>query len=104
MVYIGRTDHFDVFSDVIGFGPFGGSVVTWLAKARAEQEGPINGLGETEMLFLHFSDIHFKMADVGEADDPNLALRSDIIRDVRRMREEIGRPADAILLTGDNRI
>jgi hypothetical protein len=76
-------------------------MVIWLAKARAEQEGPINGLGETEMLFLHFSDIHFKMADVGEPDDPNLALRSDIIRDVRRMREEIGRPADAILLTGD---
>ncbi|MDB5555347.1 MAG: calcineurin-like phosphoesterase protein [Rhizobium sp.] len=53
------------------------------------------------MLFLHFSDIHFKKAEVGQPDDPNLALRSDIIRDVRRMRREIGRPANGILLTGD---
>jgi hypothetical protein len=53
------------------------------------------------MLFLHLSDIHFKKNEVGEPDDPNLALRSDIIRDVRRIRKEIGRPADGILLTGD---
>lgn len=53
------------------------------------------------MLFLHLSDIHFKKTEVGQPDDPNLALRSDIIRDVRRMRNEIGRPADGILLTGD---
>jgi hypothetical protein len=53
------------------------------------------------MLFLHFSDIHFKKTEVGQPDDPNLALRSDIIMDVRRMRNEIGRPADVILLTGD---
>ena len=44
------------------------------------------------MLFLHLSDIHFKKVEVGQPDDPNLALRSDIIRDVRRMRKEIGRP------------
>src|SRR5437762_5013838 len=53
------------------------------------------------MLFLHLSDIHFKMTEVGQPDDPNLALRSDIIRDVRRMRNEIGRRADGVLLTGD---
>ncbi len=53
------------------------------------------------MLFLHLSDIHFKKAEVGRPDDPNLALRSDIIRDVRRMRKEIGRRADGVLLTGD---
>lgn len=53
------------------------------------------------MLFLHLSDIHFKKNEVGQPDDPNLALRSDIIRDVRRMRAEIGRAADSILLTGD---
>ncbi len=53
------------------------------------------------MLFLHLSDIHFKKTEVGQPDDPNLALRSDIIRDVQRMRQEIGRSADGILLTGD---
>jgi Calcineurin-like phosphoesterase len=53
------------------------------------------------MLFLHFSDIHFKRTEVGEPDDPNRALRSDIIRDVRRMRQSIGRAVDGILLTGD---
>jgi 3',5'-cyclic AMP phosphodiesterase CpdA len=53
------------------------------------------------MLFLHFSDIHFKRTEVGEPDDPNKALRSDIIKDVKRMRQSIGRAADGILLTGD---
>lgn len=53
------------------------------------------------MLFVHLSDIHFRKTEVGQPDDPNLALRSDIVRDVRRMRKEIGRPADGILLTGD---
>ena len=53
------------------------------------------------MLFLHLSDIHFRKTEVGQPDDPNLALRSDIIGDVRRMRKEIGRSADGILLTGD---
>ena len=53
------------------------------------------------MLFLHLSDIHFKRTDIGEPDDPNKALRSDIIKDVKRMRQVIGRAADGILLTGD---
>ncbi len=53
------------------------------------------------MLSLHFSDIHFRKTEVGEPDDPNLALRSDIIKDVKRMRAEIGRPIDGIWLTGD---
>jgi 3',5'-cyclic AMP phosphodiesterase CpdA len=53
------------------------------------------------MLFLHFSDIHFRRTEVGEPDDPNKALRSDIIKDVKRMRQSIGRAADGILLTGD---
>ena len=53
------------------------------------------------MLFLHLSDIHFRKIDIGQPDDPNLALRSDIIRDVRRMRKEISRRADGIMLTGD---
>ncbi|QOF72504.1 metallophosphoesterase [Aminobacter sp. SR38] len=53
------------------------------------------------MLLLHLSDIHFKKTEIGEPDDPNLALRSDIIKDVKRMREKIGKPSDGILLTGD---
>lgn len=53
------------------------------------------------MLFLHFSDIHFRKTEVGQPDDPNKALRSDIIKDVKRMRAEIGKPADGIWLTGD---
>lgn len=53
------------------------------------------------MLFLHISDIHFKKVEVGQPDDPNLALRNDMIRDVKAMRERIGRPADGVLLSGD---
>jgi predicted phosphodiesterase len=53
------------------------------------------------MLFLHLSDIHFKRTEIGEPDDPNRALRSDIINDVKRVGKEFGRPADGIWLTGD---
>jgi len=53
------------------------------------------------MLLLHFSDIHFKHSEVGQPDDPNRALRNDMVRDVKKMREEIGRTANGILLTGD---
>jgi predicted phosphodiesterase len=53
------------------------------------------------MLLLHISDIHFKKTEVGEPDDPNRALRNDMIGDVKKMRAEIGRPADGILLSGD---
>jgi 3',5'-cyclic AMP phosphodiesterase CpdA len=54
-----------------------------------------------EVLLLHISDIHFRAAEAGQPDDPNLALRNDLIEDVKKMRAEIGRPADGILLTGD---
>lgn len=53
------------------------------------------------MLFVHLSDIHFRKTEVGGPDDPNLALRSDIVEDVKHMRKEIGKPADGIWLTGD---
>lgn len=53
------------------------------------------------MLLLHISDIHFKETDVGQPDDPNRALRNDMIQDVKRMRAQIGKPADGILLSGD---
>lgn len=53
------------------------------------------------MLFVHLSDIHFKAKEVDRPDDPNAALRDDIVEDVKHMRQEIGRPADAILISGD---
>lgn len=53
------------------------------------------------MLFLHISDIHFKRKEVGQPDDPNLALRNDMIQDVKATRQKIGRAADGILISGD---
>ncbi|MGR3481670.1 metallophosphoesterase [Salipiger marinus] len=53
------------------------------------------------MLFLHLSDIHFRSKEVSRDDDPNGALRNDIVDDVRKMRAKIGRPADAVLISGD---
>jgi calcineurin-like phosphoesterase family protein len=53
------------------------------------------------MLLLHISDIHFRHGEVGAPDDPNKALRNDMVRDVRYMRDKIGRTADLILLSGD---
>lgn len=53
------------------------------------------------MLFLHLSDIHFRSKEVSRDDDPNGALRDDIIDDVKKMRTKIGRPADAVLISGD---
>lgn len=53
------------------------------------------------MIFLHLSDIHFRSKEFSRDDDPNGALRDDIIDDVKRMRAKIGRPADAILISGD---
>lgn len=53
------------------------------------------------MLFLHLSDIHFRSKEVSRDDDPNGALRDDIVDDVKKMQAKIGRPADAILISGD---
>src|ERR1700733_1352293 len=53
------------------------------------------------MLFLHISDIHFRRREIGEPDDPNRALRNDMVQDVRYMRNKIGRNADGILISGD---
>ena len=64
----------------------------------------LTGLEDTQrdgMLFLHLSDIHFRSKEVSRDDDPNGALRDDIVDDVEKMREKIGRPADAILISGD---
>ena len=53
------------------------------------------------MLFLHISDIHFKEKHVDQPDDPNRALRNDLVYDIKLMRKKIGKPATCILLSGD---
>lgn len=53
------------------------------------------------MLLLHISDIHFKATEVGAPDEPNRALRNDLLQDVKKMRADINRPANAILISGD---
>lgn len=53
------------------------------------------------MLFLHLSDIHFRSQEINRRDDPNAGLRDDLVEDVRSMRKSLGRPADAILISGD---
>jgi len=53
------------------------------------------------MLLLHISDIHFKQTEVGQPDDPNRALRNDMVQDVKKMRARFGRSANGILLSGD---
>ena len=53
------------------------------------------------MLLLHISDIHFKAKEFGRPDDPNLALRNDIVRDVEATRKRIGHQVDHILVSGD---
>ena len=40
-------------------------------------------------------------SNVGQPDDPNAGLRSDLLEDVLYMRSVIGRPADYILISGD---
>ncbi len=52
------------------------------------------------MRFLHLSDIHFKHSEVGEPDDPNRALRNDMIGDVEYMRGRLG-DANGVLISGD---
>lgn len=52
------------------------------------------------MLILHVSDIHFKKAEIETAQDPNLHLRNEILRDVQRQCAKLGRP-DAIIIGGD---
>ena len=52
------------------------------------------------LLILHLSDIHFRKEEIGSAQDPNLHLRNEILRDVQRQCTKLGRP-DAIVVGGD---
>lgn len=53
------------------------------------------------MLLLHLSDIHFNDRDINRTTDQNFGLRGDTIDDIKKMRQEIGKNVDAILLSGD---
>ncbi len=52
------------------------------------------------MLILHLSDIHFKKAEVGTAQDPNFHLRNELVRDVAEQCKALGTP-DVIIISGD---
>ena len=52
------------------------------------------------MLILHLSDIHFRKTEIGTAQDPNFHLRNELVRDVQRQCQVLGRP-DAIVVSGD---
>jgi 3',5'-cyclic AMP phosphodiesterase CpdA len=53
------------------------------------------------MLLLHISDIHFSSGDIDRPYDQNRGLRGDTVNDIKEMRKHIGRPIDAILISGD---
>lgn len=52
------------------------------------------------MLILHFSDIHFRKSEIGTVQDRNFHLRNELVRDVVRQCEQLGKP-DAIIVSGD---
>jgi predicted phosphodiesterase len=53
------------------------------------------------MLLLHLSDIHFKASDTGHVMDHYQLLRSELVKDIKHMFEQLEKPPDTILLTGD---
>jgi hypothetical protein len=53
------------------------------------------------MLLLHLSDIHFRSSDVGSAQDPNFALRNELLRDCEAMCRQVGGSPDAVIVSGD---
>jgi predicted phosphohydrolase len=53
------------------------------------------------MLILHLSDIHFRKGEVGKAMDPNAHLRNELLLDAEKLCKAIGRPPNAILISGD---
>lgn len=52
------------------------------------------------MLILHLSDIHFRKSEIETAQDPNVHLRNEIVRDVKRQCAMLGHP-DIIIVGGD---
>ena len=49
---------------------------------------------------MHLSDIHFRITEIGTAQDPNFHLRNELVRDVRSRCANLG-PPDAIIVSGD---
>ncbi|WP_235895202.1 metallophosphoesterase [Yersinia alsatica] len=56
--------------------------------------------GNSILLILHLSDIHFRKAEIGTAQDPNYHLRHELLRDVVRQCSLLGAP-DVIVVSGD---
>ena len=52
------------------------------------------------MLILHLSDIHFRKSEVSSAQDPNVHLRNELVRDVVAQCRVLG-PPDVIIVGGD---
>ncbi|WP_258090109.1 metallophosphoesterase [Serratia liquefaciens] len=52
------------------------------------------------MLILHLSDIHFRRSEVSTAQDPNVHLRNELVRDVENQCAMLG-PPDVIIISGD---
>ena len=55
----------------------------------------------TAMLLLHISDIHFKKTEVDQPDQPNRALRTAMIGDVKKMRSDWRAGPTVSWLSGD---
>lgn len=52
------------------------------------------------MLIIHLSDIHFRKSEIETTQDPNFALRNEILRDAEAFCKRLEAPA-AIVITGD---
>jgi 3',5'-cyclic AMP phosphodiesterase CpdA len=52
------------------------------------------------MRLVHLSDIHFGEEEIDRPDDPNFALRADLIEHIKEMRARHG-PATSVLISGD---
>lgn len=57
-------------------------------------------MGADFLLILHLSDIHFRASEIGTAQDPNVHLRNELLRDVVAQCRKLG-PPDVIIVGGD---
>jgi len=53
------------------------------------------------VLLLHLSDIHFQLDEISTPMDPNIHLRNELLRDAKRMCEQLRKAPSAIIVSGD---
>lgn len=53
------------------------------------------------MFLLHLSDIHFRATEFGNAQDPYLAIRENLVQDIVTQFEKHGEKPTSILISGD---